>query len=110
MKRFVIIATLLLLLGLTSQGIAAQDASPAADATPATPLLDALGYPTLAITFDGTTVTAPAQLEAGRYLVDVSNTSGGPIQVLSFLGATTDLSTDDIVAGLKSDRRSACLR
>ncbi len=102
MKRFVIIATLFLLLGLTSQGIAAQDASPAADGTPATPLLDALGYPTLSIGFDGKALTAPTQLDAGRYMVDISNTAGAPIQVVSFLGATNDLSVDDIISALQS--------
>ena len=103
MKRLVVtLAALLMLLGLTAQGIVAQDASPAAGGTPAAPLLDALGYPTLPIGFDGTAVTAPAQVDAGRYMVDISNTAGAPIQVLSFLGATDDLSTDDIVAGLQS--------
>ncbi len=102
MKRFVIIATLLLLLGLTSQGIAAQDASPTANGTPAAPLLDALGYPTLSIGFDGTTVTAPTQLDAGRYMVNISNTSGAPIQVLTLMGATNDLTVDDIMSGLQS--------
>jgi hypothetical protein len=102
MKRLVMIATLLMLLGLTSQGISAQDASPAADATPTTPLLDALGYPTLSIAYDGSTVTVPQTLDAGRYKVDFTNTSGASPQVMVFLGATADHSVDDIMSALQS--------
>ena len=102
MKRLVMIATLLMLLGLTSQGIAAQEASPAAGVSPATPLLDALGYPTLSIAYDGSSVTIPQTLDAGRYKIDFSNTSGADPQVMAFLGATADHSVDDILSALQS--------
>lgn len=102
MKRLVMIATLLMLLGLTSQGISAQDASPAAEGSPATGLIDALGYPTISIAYDGTSVTAPATLEAGRYLLDFSNTSGADPQIATFLGATPDHSIDEILTALQS--------
>jgi hypothetical protein len=102
MKRLVMIATLLMLLGLTSQGIAAQDASPAAEGSPATALLEGLGYPTLSIAYDGTSLTAPETLEAGRYLLDFSNTSGSELDIATFLGATADHPVDEILTALQS--------
>ena len=103
MKRLAAtLAALLLLAGLSFQGIAAQNASPAAGATPTSALLDALGYPTLSIAYDGTNVTLPATLEAGRYMVDFSSTASAPPQVTFFLGATADHSVDDILAALQS--------
>jgi hypothetical protein len=102
MKRLIMLAALLMLLGLTSQGIAAQDASPAAEGSPAAALHDGLGYPTLSIAFDGSTVTLPAPLDAGRYMVDFSNTSGSDPEIATFLGATADHSIDDIMTALQS--------
>ncbi len=102
MKRFVMIATLLMLLGLTSQGIAAQDASPAAEGSPSTALLEGLGYPALSIAYDGTSITAPETLEAGRYLLDFSNTSGSQPDIATFLGATDDHPVDEILTALQS--------
>ncbi len=103
MKRLVIaFAVVFLLVGLTAQGITAQDASPAAGGAPSTALLDALGYPTLSIAYDGSTVTMPDTLAAGRYLVDLSSTASAPPQVAVFLGATADHSIDDILSALQS--------
>lgn len=102
MKRLVMLATLLLLLGLTSQGIAAQDAAPAAEGTPSSALLEGLGYPTFSISYDGSTVTAPTTVDAGRYLVDFSNTAGSPPQIATFLGATADHPVDEILTALQS--------
>jgi hypothetical protein len=102
MKRLLLLATLLLLLGLTAQGIAAQDASPAAESSPAEALLDSLDYPAMTISYDGSMVTAPESVEAGRYLVDFSNTSGSELDVATFLGATADHSVDEILTALQS--------
>ncbi len=102
MKRMIMIATLLMLLGLTSQGIAAQDASPATGASPATALLDALGYPALSVAYDGSTITMPDTLDAGRYILDFSNSSGSEPQIATFLGATADHPVDEILTALQS--------
>ncbi|HET9660653.1 MAG TPA: hypothetical protein VFP05_10020 [Thermomicrobiales bacterium] len=102
MKRLVMIATLLMLLGLTSQGIAAQDASPAAEGSPSTALLDGLGYPALSVVYDGSAITMADTLEAGRYLLDFSNTSGSEPQIATFLGATDDHPVDEILTALQS--------
>lgn len=102
MKRLVVFATLLLVLGLMPAAISAQDATPASSGTPSSALLDQLGYPTLSIAYDGSAITMPETLDAGRYRVDFSNTSGNEPQVFAFLGATTDHSVDDILAALQS--------
>lgn len=102
MKRLIAIAALLMLLGLAAPDISAQDASPAAGGTPSTALLDALGYPTLSIAYDGSTVTMPDTLDAGRYMVDFASTASTAPQVALFLGATADHSIDDILSALQS--------
>ncbi len=102
MKRWIMVATLLMLLGLTTRGIAAQDASPVAEASPSTALLDALGYPALSIAYDGSAVTMPDTLAAGRYRVDFSNTSGSVPSITVFLGATADHSIEDILTALQT--------
>lgn len=102
MKRLVMIATLLMLLGMTSRGILAQDTTPAADASPSSALLNALGYPTLSIAYDGSAVTIADKLDAGRYLVDFTNTSGSTPDILTFLGATADHPMDEIMTALQS--------
>lgn len=103
MKRLIVtLAALLMLVGLTVQGIAAQDASPAAGGAPPTALLDALGYPTLSIAYDGANVTVPETLTAGRYLVDFTSTASEPPMVTFFMGANADHSIDDILSALQS--------
>jgi len=101
MKRLIMMATLLMLLSLTARGISAQDAPPAAGGTPSSALLDALGYPTLSISYDGSTVTMPDTLAAGRYLLDFTTTSSTP-SFATLLGANADHSLDEILTALQS--------
>lgn len=102
MKRLLVFAMVLMVLGIVGPGVSAQDASPGAGTPPTTTLLDGLEYPTLSIGYDGTNLTLPESLQAGRYRVDFSNTSGADPQVLTFLGATADHSLDDILSALQS--------
>lgn len=101
MKRLIMMATLLMLLSLTARGISAQDASPATGGAPSSALIDALGYPTLAISYDGSTVTIPDTLAAGRYLLDFTATGATPV-FATFLGANADHSLDEILTALQS--------
>jgi hypothetical protein len=98
MKRLVMLVALLMLLGLTSQGIAAQDASPMAGGTPTASLLAGLGYPDLVVTTDGTTNDLPATLEAGRYHVVLNNTNATSNVDLDFYMPPAGTSVDDAIA------------
>lgn len=96
-----------MLVGLAPRAISAQDASPVATPAP-TPLLDALGYPTLEVSYDGTTLTAPAELTAGRYRLVFTNTSGNPAADMEILGPPKDMSRDEFAAELaKTDPASS---
>ncbi len=97
MKRVITLATLLLLLALIPQGIAAQDASPVAGTGTAS-LLSGLGYPDLVVNTDGTTNDLPAELPAGRYHVVLQNTNPTNAVELDFYLPPDGTSVDDAIA------------
>lgn len=78
MKRLIPLLLLALMLATLIRSVVAQDASP----VPGGSLLATLDYPVIEFSTDGTTLTGPAELEAGRYLLKVVSTS--PIDDWSF--------------------------
>ncbi len=98
MKRLVLIATFLMLVGLAPRAISAQDATPATGGTPAASLLAGLGYPDLVVTTDGKTNDLPATLPAGRYHVVLNNTNATNDVDLDFYMPPAGTSTDDAIA------------
>lgn len=107
MKRLLPLFFLALMLATLTRGVGAQDATPAQGGAPSTALLEALGYSTLDISCDGSAVAAPDALPAGRYLVNITDSSGSPAVQVSLFGANADYSADDIVSGVVSADLSA---
>jgi hypothetical protein len=98
MKRLILIATLLMLVGLAPRAIFAQDATPAASGTAAPSLLAGLGYPDLVVNTDGTTNDLPADIAAGRYHVVLNNTNATNAVELDFYIPPAGISKDDALA------------
>ncbi len=99
MKRLVLIATFLMLVGLAPRAISAQDATPATGGTPAASLLLAgLGYPDLVVNTDGKTNDLPATLAAGRYHVVLHNTNATNGVGIDFYMPPAGTSADDAIA------------
>lgn len=96
MKRFVPLLLLALMLATFSQGVVAQDATPAASDS----LLAGLGYPVIEYSTDGTTLSGPAELEAGRYLMQYVNNSDVPESDISFYAPVEGETADQLIAAI----------
>lgn len=105
MKRILPLVLVALAIGTVSPAVIAQDASPvSSEATPAgsTPvasssLLESLGYPVIEFSTDGTMISGPSEVEAGRYLVRVESTSPIPDWELAFFSPASGMTGDDLV-------------
>jgi hypothetical protein len=95
MDRRVLFATALLALGASTTATVAQEATP----TSAT-FADTLGLPELAVTDNGEGLEGlPAETEAGRYLVTLTNNDDdNPEGNISFIQLTEGLTVDDFGA------------
>jgi hypothetical protein len=96
MRRLISVIALLLTMSLFSPIATAQEASPAAAASP----LAALGYPELRVTSDGTTHDLPTELGAGRYHVIIDNQSGLDID-LEFYQLPEDVTVAELSAAFQ---------
>lgn len=100
MKRVALVLSLFALLALSSGVVTAQDASPVASPVvstpPSAPLLEGLGYPTLEVSYDGTTLTAPTEIPAGRYRIVFTNSSATPLADFSMGGPPEGMSLDEL--------------
>lgn len=85
-----------LMMASMSRGVMAQDATPVAD----TSLLAALNYPVIEYTTDGTTLTGPTELAAGRYLMKVTSTSPVEDWDVSFYAPKDGMTSDELQAQL----------
>jgi hypothetical protein len=70
------------------------------DAFPAMPL-DELGLPEIAISTDGSTVTAPTSLDAGRYFLQVENDSPSASVAVEFYRAPDGATAADLIPGFQ---------
>ncbi len=98
MKRLIPLLLLALMLATLTRGVVAQDATPSASPAASPGLLAGLGYEVLTISTDGTTITAPTELTAGRYLLDIENTSGISDASFSFYGPQDGQTVDELTA------------
>lgn len=100
MQRIALVFALFALLAVSTGAVLAQDATPTGSTPPPAPLLDALGYPTLDVTYDGTTMTAPTELAAGRYRINFVNTSSASTADFSMGGPPEGMSLDELAAAV----------
>ena len=98
MKRLLPLFFLALTLVTLTRGAIAQDATPTASGS----LLAALDYPVIEYTTDGTTLTGPTELEAGRYMVKVVSTSPIENWELNFYSPADGMTVDELVTGLSA--------
>lgn len=98
MKRFLPLLLLALMLATLTGGVVAQDATPEAGDS----LISGLGYPVIEYTTDGTTLSGPTELTAGRYLLKVVNTSAIEEWDMSFYSSKDDMTVDDLLAQLSA--------
>ncbi len=96
MKRLLTLLLLALMLATFSRGVIAQDATPTADSS----LISALDYPVIEYTTDGTTLTGPTELEAGRYQLKVL--VDNPIEDWSFdfYSPSEGMTADELLTSL----------
>jgi hypothetical protein len=97
-------AILLLLLSVPFGAVSAiaQDASPAPSGAGPT-LLPGLGLPELALTTDGETLDIPAEIEAGRYYVSLTNTGTELMADLEIYQLPEGLTQDDLLAAFAEE-------
>jgi hypothetical protein len=96
---FVIPFLVSILLSLSMLGSAAQEASP----TSGSGALADMGFPELAITTDGMTAEVPTELEAGRYLLSVTNTSSDLDVDVELIQLPEGITPDDLLAAFMSE-------
>lgn len=90
------------LVGATIAGTAAQEASPAPGGGAPT-LLPGLGFPELALTTDGQTLDVPAEIEAGRYYLSLTNTSADMMADLELYQLPEGITVDDLLAAFEGE-------
>lgn len=98
MKRLLSLVLLALMLASISGSVVAQDATPAASPAASAGMLAGLGYDVLNVSTDGTTITAPTEVKAGRYLLDIENTSGIDDASFSFYGPRDGKTVEELSA------------
>lgn len=87
--------------GMTLGVATAQEASPAAE-TGDSGLLADLGYPELQLSTDGETLDVPAEIEAGRYHVTLTNTSSDLNADVELYQLPEGMTSDDLLAAFES--------
>lgn len=98
MKRLLPLLLLALMLATLTRGVVAQEASPQADDS----LLAAQDYPVIEYTTDGTSISGPTELAAGRYLLKVVSTSPIEDWDLSFYGPPDGMTSDELLNGVST--------
>jgi hypothetical protein len=91
-----------MLFGMSFAGVAAQDATPAAD-TEGPSLLADLGFPELALTTDGETIELPSEIEAGRYYVTLANTGSELSADIELFQLPEGITIDDLLAAFEEE-------
>lgn len=89
---------MILAFGMSLGVVTAQEASP----TTSGGLLADLGYPELALTTDGETLEVPAEIEAGRHYVTLTNTSTEMFADVELYQLPEGLTNDDLLAAFES--------
>ncbi len=102
MKRLLSLIALMLFLGTSVSGISAQEATPDASPVASDSLLSGLGYPVIEYSSDGTTLTGPTELEAGRYLVTFETTSPISDWEMSFYSPPEGMTSDELLTELSA--------
>jgi hypothetical protein len=98
-RGFAIPVLVSMLLSLSVFGsVVAQEASPASGSGS----LGEMGFPELAISTDGTTADIPSELEAGRYLLSVTNTSSDLNVDIELYQIPEGVTQDDLLAAMES--------
>ena len=104
MRRAIHVVMLMtLLFSVSIAAVAAQDASPEASADTEPSLLADLGYPELVLTTDGTTLDVPAEIEAGRYHVILTNTSSDVMADVELYQLPDGITPEDLLAAFDEE-------
>lgn len=96
MKRLLTLLLLALMLASFSRGVVAQDATPTAGSS----LISALDYPVIEYTTDGTTLTGPTDLEAGRYQLKVVVDTPIEDWSFAFYSPSDGMTADELLTAL----------
>lgn len=96
MKRFLPLLLLALMLATLTRSVVAQDATPQAGDS----LLASLGYPTIAYTSDGKTLSGPSELASGRYLMTAESSADVNDYEFSFFRPAEGQTADELMADI----------